>query len=66
MKQLSRGTLAPKQTLEGFFLGESVPVNRCLSDIFCSFISVNVLGEVFRLLHKYMGKTHSNLEKTLL
>ena len=23
---LSRGTLAPKQTLEGFFLGESVPV----------------------------------------
>ena len=31
---LSRGTLAPKQTLEGFYLGESVPVNRCLSDIF--------------------------------
>lgn len=31
---LSRGTLAPNQTLEGFYLGESVPVNRCLSDIF--------------------------------
>lgn len=31
---LSRGTLAPNQTLNGFFLGESVPVNRCLSDIF--------------------------------
>ena len=31
---LSRGTLAPKQTFEGFFLGESVPVNRKLSDIF--------------------------------
>lgn len=31
---LSRGTLAPKQTLEGFFLGRSVPVNRKLSEIF--------------------------------
>ena len=31
---LSRGTLAPNQTMEGFYLGESVPVNRCLSDIF--------------------------------
>jgi predicted HTH transcriptional regulator len=31
---LSRGTLAPKQTINGFFLGESVPVNRKLSDIF--------------------------------
>ena len=31
---LSRGRLAPKQTLIGFFLGESVPVNRKLSDIF--------------------------------
>ncbi len=31
---LSRGTLAPNQTLDGFYLGESVPVNRSLSDIF--------------------------------
>ena len=31
---LSRGTLAPTQTLEGFFLGESIPVNDKLSDIF--------------------------------
>ena len=31
---LSRGTLAPKQTIEGFYLGVSVPVNRKLSDIF--------------------------------
>lgn len=31
---LSRGTLAPKQTMEGFYLGESVPVNQKLSDIF--------------------------------
>lgn len=31
---LSRGTLAPKQTLNGFYFGVSVPVNRKLSDIF--------------------------------
>lgn len=31
---LSRGTLAPGQTLEGFFAGESVPVNAKLSEIF--------------------------------
>lgn len=31
---LSRGTLAPSQTMEGFYLGESVPVNDKLSDIF--------------------------------
>ncbi len=31
---LSRGALAPEQTLDGFYRGESVPVNRPLSDIF--------------------------------
>lgn len=31
---LSRGTIAPAQTIEGFFLGESVPVNEKLSEIF--------------------------------
>lgn len=31
---LSRGTLAPNQTLEGFFKGESIPVNSKLSEIF--------------------------------
>ena len=31
---LSRGTIAPSQTMEGFYLGESVPVNEKLSDIF--------------------------------
>ena len=30
---LSRGTLAPGQTLEGFFAGESIPVNKKLSEI---------------------------------
>lgn len=31
---LSRGALAPEQTLEGFFRGESIPVNKKLSEIF--------------------------------
>ena len=31
---LSRGTLAPDQTIDGFFAGESVPVNKKLSEIF--------------------------------
>lgn len=31
---LSRGSLPPAQTLDGFFAGESVPVNRKLSEIF--------------------------------
>lgn len=30
---LSRGTLAPEQTMEGFFAGESIPVNRKLAEI---------------------------------
>ncbi len=31
---LSRGSLAPTQTIEGFYLGESIPVNEKLSEIF--------------------------------
>lgn len=31
---LSRGSLAPEQTIDGFFAGESIPVNRRLSEIF--------------------------------
>ena len=31
---MSRGTFAPKQTMEGFYLGRSIPVNKKLSEIF--------------------------------
>lgn len=31
---MSRGTIPPAQTVEGFYLGESVPVNEKLSEIF--------------------------------
>ena len=30
---LSRGTIPPGQTMEGFYAGESVPVNQKLSDM---------------------------------
>ena len=30
---LSRGSLAPEQTIDGFFAGESIPVNRKLAEI---------------------------------
>lgn len=31
---MSRGTLAPKQTMEGFYLGRLISVNKKLSEIF--------------------------------
>ena len=34
IKILSRGTLPPGQTIDGFFAGEPVPVNQELSDLF--------------------------------
>lgn len=33
IENLSRGTIPPGQTMEGFFAGESVPVNQKLSEI---------------------------------
>ena len=33
IENLSRGTIPPGQTMEGFFAGESVPVNQKLSDM---------------------------------
>ncbi len=56
MKQLSRGTLAPKQTLEGFFLGESVPVNRCLSDIFLQLHISERSGRGVPIITQVYGK----------
>lgn len=53
---LSRGTLAPKQTLEGFFLGESVPVNRCLSDIFLQLHISERSGRGVPIITQVYGK----------
>lgn len=63
---LSRGTLAPAQTMEGFFLGESIPVNKKLSEIFLQLhISENQVVVCLRLL-KHTEREHLLLEKTQL
>ena len=41
---LSRGTLPPKQTIEGFFRGDSVPVNDRLSRIFIQLHISEITG----------------------
>lgn len=53
---LSRGTLAPTQTLEGFFLGESVPANEKLSDIFLQLHLSERSGKGMPLLVSTYGK----------
>jgi predicted HTH transcriptional regulator len=51
---LSRGTLAPMQTMEGFFIGESVPVNEKLSEIFLQLhISEKSGRGVPKIIDKY-------------
>lgn len=54
---LSRGTLPPAQTMEVFFLGESVPVNEKLSEIFLQLhISEKSGAECQRSLRLMEGK----------
>lgn len=51
---LSRGTLPPSQTIEGFFAGESVPVNKKLSEIFLQLhISEKSGRGVPKIIEKY-------------
>ena len=46
---LSRGTIPPAQTMEGFYLGESVPVNEKLSEI---FLQLHISEKSGRGVHK--------------
>ena len=51
---LSRGTLPADQTMEGFFSGESVPVNKKLSEIFLQLhISEKSGRGVPKIIEKY-------------
>lgn len=51
---LSHGAMAPTQTMEGFFHGMSVPVNRSLSDIFLQLhISERSGRGVPKIVEKY-------------
>ncbi len=53
---LSRGTLAPTQTIEGFFSGESIPVNEELSNIFLQLHISEKTGRGIPKIIKHYGK----------
>ena len=53
---LSRGNLPPKQTLEGFFAGESVPVNQALSDVFIKLHIIEHTGRGVPRITEAYGK----------
>ncbi len=53
---LSRGSLPPKQTREGFFKGESVPVNKKLSDVFLQLHVSERSGRGVPLITKVYGE----------
>lgn len=53
---LSRGSLAPQQTMEGFFAGESVPVNRKLSEILLQLHISEKTGRGVPVITKQYGR----------
>ena len=64
---LSRGTLAPSQTLSGFFAGESVPVNNKLSEIFLQLhISEKSGRGVPKIIEKYSKKAFDFRENSIV
>jgi len=64
---LSRGTLATEQTIEGFFAGESVPVNAKLSEIFLQLhISEKSGRGVPKIIEIYGEKTFEFREKSIV
>ncbi len=64
---LSRGTLPPGQTTEGFFAGESVPVNQKLSDIFLQLhISERTGRGVPKITEIYGKETYEFRENSIV
>lgn len=64
---LSRGSLAPEQTLEGFFAGESIPVNKKLSEIFLQLhISEKTGRGVPRITQSYGKKAYEFRENSII
>ncbi len=60
---LSRGHLPPKQTVEGFFAGESVPVNQKLSDIFLQLHISERSGRGVPKITEVYGEDHIELRE---
>ena len=64
---LSRGTIPPGQTLEGFFAGESVPVNQRLSDMFLQLhISERTGRGVPKITEIYGKQTYEFRENSIV
>ncbi len=64
---LSRGTLAPNQTIDGFFTGESVPVNPKLSEIMLQLhISEKTGRGVPKIVRSYGRKAVEFRENSIL
>lgn len=64
---LSKGTLAPSQTMEGFFLGESIPVNYKLSEIFLQLhISEKSGRGVTKIIEAYWKEAFAFRENSIV
>jgi len=64
---LSRGSLAPEQTMEGFFAGESVPVNKKLSEILLQLhISEKTGRGVPKITQKYGKEAYEFRENSIV
>lgn len=64
---LSRGTIPPGQTIEGFYAGESVPVNQKLSDIFLQLhISERTGRGVPKITEVYGKETYEFRENSIV
>ena len=64
---LSRGIFPPEQTLEGFFAGESVPVNQKLSEIFLQLhISEKTGRGVPKVIEKYGRDAYEFRENSIV
>ena len=64
---LSRGVLPPEQTMEGFFAGESIPVNKRLSEIFLQLhISERTGRGVPKITEKYGRSAYEFRENSIV
>lgn len=64
---LSRGTILPGQTMEGFYAGESVPVNQKLSDVFLQLhISERTGRGVPKITEVYGKETYEFRENSIV
>lgn len=64
---LSRGTIPPGQTIEGFFAGEPVPVNQKLSDMFLQLhISERTGRGVPKIIEVYGKETYEFRENSIV